>query len=121
MPPSQLSVEQRLDSLTDEFLTELDRMLKEKKIPGSAMPRFLDYFTAHENRKIAQLERERQLQEQAEEDPLALILVDGLPLERKVTILREYAHDLRQDLDLAEKALTDLAEGQYGNRVRTVG
>lgn len=85
-------------------------MLKEKKIPGSAMPRFLDYFTAHENRKIAQLERERQLQEQAEEDPLSLILVEGLPKARKITILREYAHDLRSDLAQAEHALQELVE-----------
>ncbi len=98
--------------LSDAFWTEMQRRLEKEpeKIPGSILPRLADYFANYEERERAKEERERAALEQAQEDPLSMILLDGLPLERKVTILREYAHELRRDLNEAEKALTTLED-----------
>ena len=105
-----LSQSERDRKLSDAFWSEMQRRLEKEpeKIPGSILPRLADYFADYEERERVKEERERAALEQAQEDPLSMILIDGLPLERKNAILLEYTHELRRDLDQAERALQDL-------------
>jgi len=85
------------------------RLEKEpEKIPGTILPRLADYFANYEERERVKQERELAALEQAQEDPLNMILLPGLPLERKNEILMEYTRDLRMDLDKAERALQEI-------------
>lgn len=102
-----LAGEDQLAGLSQSFFTELKRRFDEEpeKLPGTIIPRLADFFTAYEDRRRAEVERERAALEQAHEDPLSLILLDGLPLKRRNEILVGYAHDLRKDLRDAERAI----------------
>jgi len=102
--------DERLDRLSDSFLDLFEEMVKDKKITGTALGKVLDFFTAHEHRRKAEREAEAAAREQAQANPLSLILVPGIPKQRKLEIMVEHAHELRRAFEEVEKVVQELEQ-----------